>query len=103
MATGFGASDLPALFQEFGVPVRWQSSIETYNDRGIVDESDEDRFSSADTTLAAHEIAVTVATASFPGLAAGATVTVDGTDYRVVQVRQLDDGALTRVWCARKS
>ena len=64
---------------------------------GTVDEDDQD-----EPPLAGHVIAVTLETAAFPGLAAAATLNVDGTDYRVAQVRQRED-ALTRVWCARKT
>jgi hypothetical protein len=46
---------------------------------------------------------VVVETSAFVGVAAGLTITVEGVDYRIAQIRQVDDGALTHVFCARLS
>jgi hypothetical protein len=75
----------------------------TFAGFGIVDEADQDLQTTGEVTLAGHTIVVTVEKAAFEGLAAAATLNVNGTDYRVVQVRQIEDGTLLRAWCARKT
>ena len=92
------------MLRGIGVPVSFTNAYgETFTGHAAWNESDEEGFRSADTTLTGRESVAMVATASFPGLAAGATLrrTDTGTAYRVVQVRLEDDGAITRVWCAR--
>jgi len=104
VSAGFGAAEIEAMLAEVGEPVSVTDSTGTIVcGSGIVNEADVDRLAIADVAMAGHEIEVTVRTAGFPGLVAGATLNRDGVDYRVVQVRQLDDGALLRAWCARKT
>jgi hypothetical protein len=103
-AERFGTSEIKQMISEVGVAVEFTDAQgQTFCGSGIVDETDQDMLSAGDVTIAGHVIAVTVETEAFPGLAAAATLTVDEVEYRVVQVRQLDDGALTRTWCARKT
>ena len=104
MTTYYGASDLPALLAEFGVDVSFTDpSAVVHAGKGIVNYSDSGQLLGEAVDLAGHEILVTLETSAFIGIAAGLTVTVEGVNYRVAQIRQMDDGALTHVWCARLS
>jgi hypothetical protein len=97
----YGERELDAALEMAGRPVRFDDVGASYCGLGIVNETDEDGSVGGDVTMAGHQIVVELKAAGFPGLAADATLNVDDVDYRVVQVRQFDDGALLRVWCAR--
>jgi len=104
VALGKGTPDLDYMLEDAGVPVGFRDAAgELHEGFGIVSEADVDGGSAESGTVAVHEIEVEVRAATFPGLAAGSTLTVDAIDYRVTQVRQLDDGQPLRAWCARKA
>jgi len=100
---GKGTPDLDFMLEDSGVPVAFTDAAgELHEGFGIVNEADVEDGSAEGGALAVHEIEVEVRGATFPGLAAGATLTVDGIDHRVTQVRQVDEGQPLRAWCARK-
>jgi hypothetical protein len=100
---GKGTPDLDFMLEDSGVPIVFRDAGgEVHEGFGIVNEADVDGGSAEGGSLSVHEIEVELRGSSFPGLAAEATLTVDGTDYRVTQVRQIDDGEPLRAWCARK-
>lgn len=86
----------------FGAPVCVLFHGELDETLGVVDVADENDLAAFDGTgLTGKVTAVTVKTGVLRGLAEGATITIDGTDYRVISQHQQGDGALTRVLCAR--
>lgn len=99
MPTGFyGAADINALLADFGVPV----TVGAVTAKGLEDAADETMLSAE--SGAAHLVGrvrvVLVKTGTFT-LAAKADITVDGTAYKVRDYAQIDDGALTRIVCAK--
>lgn len=97
MATYFGASELDEMIAMFGVPV----VVGGTSGMGIVDITDPSMLPANTTSFVGHQIFVQVKTGFFAGLAEGASISVEGVAYRVVAALQIDDGALTRVQCAR--
>ena len=63
----------------------------------IVDMPTEDLFDGGDMKVIAQQLEVTLPTDSWPGIARGAQVIIEGTTYVVREVRKLDDGAIKRM------
>ena len=94
----YGASDLAALFADMGVPIQIGSDVT----KGLVDRAGEEMLESAGAgALVSTAVVVTVATGSLPGLVPGATIIVDGTSMKVQERREIDDGALTKIFCVQ--
>lgn len=91
----FGASDLPAMLADFGVPIAWAA----VSGLGIVDVADEESMGAQAGSFSGKERVVRLETERFAGLGEGETLTVDSVDYYVISVHQEGDGALTRVLC----
>ena len=98
-------ADLDFIFKDSGVPLQFTDPLGVLHEtNGTIDEDDEDAASAEAATLAVHEIVVEFRTGALPAtLAAGSTLTVDGTARRVTMLRQVGDGHVTRAWCARPS
>lgn len=94
----FGDADIDTMLETFGVPVVLGST--TVN--GIRDIADEELYR-GDTVgvMSSKGISVTVKTGALPGLAEGASITVEAVSYRVMRVFQINDGALTQALCAK--
>jgi len=97
--TFFGDADLDAMLgTDFGVPVV-MGSITV---KGIVDQfHDEVGGSDQGPQLVTRRVTVRVKTGDLPALAAGASITVDGTAMKVLQALEENDGAITRIDCAK--
>ncbi len=98
MATFYGASDLDGMLSEFGVPVEWG----LFCVRGIRDEADVDMLTGQAATFTGRKTGLLVKTGALPGIAAQQVIRVEGVDYRVASVAEVDDGALTRLLLAKK-
>lgn len=104
MATYYGASDIDEMLAEFGAPVRITVLGEEHEVRGLLDIADEEllRELGQATTIVGKVRVLTLRTGALPGVVQGAVLEVDeesGTVTRtVVATRQVDDGALTRVF-----
>lgn len=96
MATHYGASDLPTMVGEFGVPVVFVNRGEVYTGKALLDEADEELLRAEGGGFAGRVMRLEYITEDFPGLAADAVLTVDGEDYTVLFVRLLEDGAMSR-------
>lgn len=92
---GFGDSDLQYLLADMGVTV----SVGSSSTKGLLDSADGEILAGAASGVLGKTIAVTVRTGVLSGLATGATATVASTSYKVRDVTQLDDGALTKFYC----
>lgn len=92
-----GDADLPAMLAELGVDVVLQVTGQPTT-KGIVDQFHEELFDSpGPSEITGRSVVVTIRTNSLPGMAPGSFIVVDGTIHRVRQLRQVDDGALTRI------
>jgi hypothetical protein len=89
----FGTSDLPSMLADFGVPVVWGS----VTGNGIVDEADHELYTGGNVVFTGKERTLTLEADRFLGLAENATITVDGSSFRVIQAHQTGDGALLQV------
>jgi hypothetical protein len=100
-----GESEIEQQLAQIGHPASFTDSTGVVHESyAALDESDQDVATAEGGTIAARVTVATFKTGVFPGLEAGDTLTIDGTDYRVTQVRlQERDGALTDAWCARKT
>lgn len=96
----FGEKDLNALLDTFGQRVEYRLNGEPFITKGIVDMNDSDMLAGDGFTMAGKLFTVIVKTGALPAIGEGAIVTVDTTDYTVVQTRQMDDGALTKLYLA---
>lgn len=76
-----------------GVPVQFNGQ-QTW---GLVREPDEDAFSGFEATSIVQARSVLVATTKLTGLTPGTSISVDGTDYTIINVRRESDGAETRI------
>lgn len=95
----YGAADLDQMLAEFGVPVEFVDANDVLiKTVGLVDDHDPDIMTAEATTISAHLKILTYKTGALLGLAAGSLVTIEGTQYTVARVRQIDDGALSRAW-----
>lgn len=100
----FGASDLDSMLSGFGVPLEFvDANGSVQSAYGIVDVGDQDLYDVDAAQIAGKVMTVTVKTGAFVGLVDGSLFVVDGTTYSVIQTRQRDDGALTRIFLARIS
>jgi hypothetical protein len=95
-----GDSDLSYLIKSVGVPMTFVSGGVTYSGFGVVDASDQDLYDADGGQFAGRVTVVKVKAGDFPGIGEGTSVTLDGTAYRVIQMRQKDDGAITDLYCA---
>lgn len=91
------------MVEKFGVPVVLTYLGADYTAKGIKDESDDAMLETDSGAFAGRIIAVTLKTGALPvaGLVEGVALVVDGEDYTVVSAHRREDGALTRVLCAR--
>jgi len=90
-------ADLDAMLAGSGVPVVF-GQLKGF---GLLDISDEQVYSSEGATATVKKITLTVRIAAWPGLIEDATVTADGTVYRVISAHQMGDGRLAEVLLAR--
>ena len=97
MADYYGASDLPSMLTEFGVPV----SVGSASSVGLLDQSDSGMLPAGTNSFVGKEIVLTVQTGSMAGLVSGATIIANGNTYKIIQAWQADDGAVTKIHCAR--
>jgi hypothetical protein len=100
----FGSSDLDSMLSGFGVPLEFvdaNGSVQTAV--GIVDIGDQDLYDVDAAQIAGKVMTVTIKTGAFVGIVEGSSLKVDGTTYSVIQTRQRDDGALSRIFLARIS
>jgi hypothetical protein len=95
--TFFQEGDVQALINNAGgVSV----TVGAVTANGLRDVTDEEAFVGQVGLAIGRQVSVIVKTGTFPALAAGVSITVEGTAYKVVEVRRIEDGALTRVLCA---
>ncbi len=96
MPTFYQAADLPILLEDFGVPV----TLGENTVRGLLDIADEEILDSgAPSPIIGKGVVFTLETGGLPGLAVGVTMTSEGATYKVRQMMQIGDGALTRALC----
>jgi len=69
--------------------------------KGILDIADESLEQGQAASLYGRVVTIQVKTGAFTGLAEGAAIVADGLAYRVMQVRQIGDGALTVIQAVR--
>lgn len=93
--TFFGASDLPAMLEDAGVPIVW--GVNT--GKGLVDIVDRELLSDASANFTGTVTQVTAETAKFGTITVREEITVDGAPYVVLQARRIGDGALVEIWC----
>lgn len=98
MANCNGTSDIGHMLRKSGVPVRIENGGEVTSTFGVFDEVDESLLTGdAAAELVGRVRALAVETGSLPGLEDGVTLEVDGTTFRVVSARLIEDGKLTEV------
>ena len=100
MPTFFGDADAQALIDASGgVPVTVGAT--TANGLRRV-RDDQESLESGPSFLTSTEVSVIVRTTTFAGLLTrGAAITVEGVVYKIVRAEQIEDGGLTRVYCAK--
>ena len=86
-------TDLDAILKDFSVQVVSDSGAGF----GILDKSDEVLN---DFTLSTDYV-LTVKTIDFGSLVFGDTLTVDGVDYEIKEIRKIDDGLLSKVFLSK--
>lgn len=91
----FGASDVQAMLDTFGVPV----VLGAVTAKGIFDNPEAVLEGSPD--MAAARPTVLVKTGTFPALATGADLTVDGEAFKVAGFHRVEDGATTIIDLAK--
>lgn len=101
MATFYGDQELDAQLAEFGRVIEYETAGEQYEVRGIVDEADDAQFSTDGSTIVGRQRSVLIRTGALPAIGEGSVIRFDGVAYRVTVLRREDDGALTRIYCAR--
>lgn len=102
---GLVDDDLPGLLEDIGtvahgVPVSFAGPDGPIEGHGISQQGDSESFSFEGMTFTGKVRRVTLQTSAWPGLAAGSTLTVDGVQQRVVQVREIYGGTLIEAYCA---
>jgi hypothetical protein len=95
--TFFRSADIDLMLAQFGVSV----TVGATTVKGLVDIVDESLLSDASVSFDGQSVQVTVKTGALPTLAVGSALVADGVSYRVMRVRQIDDGALTVINVAR--
>ena len=94
--TYYNAAEIQMMLDEFGVDV----TISGITAKGIVDRVDEEEAVGYQTHQIGKSIMVTGKTGTWPALAVEIVAIVDGVTYRVVQIMQIEDGALVKFVCA---
>lgn len=94
----YGASDLPVLFAESGVPVTVGATTDSRG--GLLDSVDEEMLRGEMAHLAGRVSSVLVRSGQF-NLTRGGAITVEGVAYKIHAFAQIDDGALTRITLAK--
>lgn len=95
--TYFGAGDLQPMLDTVGVSV----TVGAVTAKCVRDVVDEAIATSADGSLVGRMVTLIAKTGTFPTLAAGVVATIEGTSYTISQTLLIDDGALTRIRCAK--
>lgn len=95
--TYFRAEDIQPMLDGFGIP----ATVGGVTARGIRDTQDEAVAAAEDGSFIGRVVTLIVKTGTFPGLAEGVAITVEGTAYTVRQQWLIEDGALTRVRCSK--
>lgn len=91
------ADDLNVLLADLGVVV----SAGGKTAKGLLDDADEEVLAGGGPAqLLGRSIVVTLRTGSID-VAAGSALTVNGTSYIARDIRKLDDGLLTRIFCSK--
>lgn len=88
------AEDLSVMFADFGV----SATLGSESARVLFDSQSQMALQGM---AMSEECAITLPVVSFPTLASGDAITVDGTAYTVRQVEILDDGAIKRATLKR--
>lgn len=89
--------DLRVMLADLGVVV----SAGGKTAKGLLDDADEEILAGGGPSqLLGNSIVVTIRTGSVD-IEAGGTLTVNGTTYAARDVRKLDDGMVTRVFCSK--
>lgn len=92
------AGDIDVMLRDLGVDV----TVAGVTVKGLFDEPDSLELNTEAGTLFVRGRSLLLKTGALPGLAVGVTAVVDGVSRRVEELRQVDDGALTRVFLAGK-
>lgn len=93
-----GETDLAGVLDDLSdVGGAATATIGANSTKGVLRVVDVDAFEGGDVPESGTNRFVTIRTGSLAGLAVGATMTVDGTPYVVVDIRQIGNGTLTRV------
>lgn len=94
-----GDAYIPGSLAYVGEPVTLgATTVQAIVDRSGVDVHRDD---AGEPELVGRAVTVSIKAGSLPGLATGATMTVDSTAYRVLWFREAElDGALTEIRCA---
>lgn len=92
------AHDISIILADFGTPIMAGGK----SAKALVDSADELLMQNGNSPMIGRHIVATILTGSVP-VQVGGSLTIDGASYRAAEVYQLDDGALTRIVCARGS
>lgn len=91
------ADDLRVMLADMGVTV----SAGGKTAKGLLDDADEEILAGGGPSqLLGNSIVVTIRTGSID-VEAGGMITVNGTTYAARDIRKLDDGLITRIFCSK--
>jgi hypothetical protein len=86
-------AEIQAMIDEFGVDV----TIGAVTAKGIVDRTDEELALAGFSRGSGGAILVTVRTTTFPAIADGVAITVEGSPYKIGSHLKVGDGGITRI------
>lgn len=93
-----GDDDIPWMLEDSGVPV----TLGGVTTNAIKRRFTEELFPDADAPeLLSRSVVAVIKTGSLPALKSGASITVDGTAYKVRRWLEDGHGTLTRILCVR--
>lgn len=92
------ASDIAFVLRDAGVPVVF-NGVSTF---GIVDQSDALEGTESGGMMQVHVTTILIQTSVFTNLRLEGSIIAGGTPYRIDRVSPEDDGALTRIYVAKR-
>lgn len=93
----YGDADIDSMLADCGVPV----TLGSVTGSGVMNIVDQSLLPAGTHSLVGRVVTVHVRTGTFPTVAEGNAITVDGIAYRVISALAEADGALTVITCTR--